>query len=317
MTDYSILFERFWNVVSTEIANMWWFTLLSVVVAALIKTYQWDMKIRALLQKKVKTGILFAAVVGMVSPLCSCGILPIAISLAAAGVPLPPLMALLFTSPVMGPEALLITYGGLGGKFAVIKLIFSFVFGVMTGYAFYFLQKTGFFKDDAVRLRPMYNKNGELSSSYEIACANDISIKTMQVVPRESRFRFFLDRFKDMGIFIGMLTLIAIAVEGLIFVLVPQDFIKSVVGYSGIKSLIITAFAGGLVPLNQIAAVPVIKGLMAMGMTTAAGVTLMFSGPVMSIPSAIVLFKVFRPRVFFAYMALCLIFSILAGVVFL
>ncbi|NIQ97569.1 MAG: permease, partial [Desulfuromonadales bacterium] len=50
--------------------------------------------------------------VGMVSPLCACGILPIVISLALVQTPLPPLLALLATSPVMGPDALLLTWSG-------------------------------------------------------------------------------------------------------------------------------------------------------------------------------------------------------------
>lgn len=311
------LVSKFFHVFFTELSRMWWFILLSIVTAALIKTYQIDLKIRFLLQKKIKTGIFFATFAGMVSPLCSCGILPIAISLAASGVPLPPLMALLFTSPVMGPEALVITYGGLGKEFAIIKLIFSFLFGIGIGLIFHLLQKIDIFKEDNVRIKPLYDKNGELLPSFDIACANDISIKTMKVEPRPNKLLFFLDRFKDMGLFIGSLTLVAIIIESLMFALFSPEIMRNILNFKGFISVLITVFICALVPLNQIAAVPIIKGLLSLGMSKASAVALMFSGPVVSIPSAIVLVKIFKPSVSFVYFFICILFSILAGVIFL
>lgn len=296
---------------------MWWFIILSILVASLIKTFQWDLKIRFLLQNKVKTGIVFATFAGMVSPLCSCGILPIAISLAVSGVPLPPLMSLLFTSPVMGPEALVITYGVLGKEYAIIKLVFSFVFGILVGIIFYILQKFAFFSDNSIRIKPIYNEKGELLPSFDIACANDITIKTMKVEPRNSKFIFFLDRFRDMGIFIGSLTLFAIAIESAMFTVFRPEIVKNALNMNGVISVVFTVFLGALIPLNQIASVPIIKGLLALGMSKASAVALMFSGPVVSIPSAIILLKIFKLRVSLVYFAVCIIFSLFAGMIFL
>lgn len=309
MNNLKAIFE----IILSEIHKMWFFTFLSILVASLIKTYQWDLKIRMLLQKKIKTGIFFATVVGLVSPLCSCGILPIAITLAASGVPLPPLISLLFTSPVMGPEALVITYGGLGFDFAVAKLVFSAFFGLFIGYCFLLFQKLKYYDEDSVRIIPVYNENGELKSSYEIACENKIKIKTMTVFPRDSKIRFFFDRFIDMGLFIGSLTLIAIFLEALIYTFVPQSLLKQILNYNGFFGYFVTALFGLLIPLNQIAAVPIIKGLTQLGMPISLGMVLMFSGAVTSVPSMLVLYKIFKPRVLILFLVLCLIFSILAG----
>lgn len=311
------LLSKFFNIIYLEISKMWYFTLFSIIVASLIKTYQLDLKIRFLIQKKIKTGILFATFAGLVSPLCSCGILPIAISLIAAGVPLPPVTALLFTSPAMGPEALVLTYGGLGLKFALIKLVLATVFGIAIGFIFLFLQKLNFYSNDAIRLKPVYDENGELLPSYQIACANDISIKTMNVIPRENRWRFFLDRFYDMSIFIGGLTLLAIVIEAIIHTFLNQNILRSILSYQGLGSVLITALIGGLIPLNQIAFVPIAKGLISLGASDGVIVTLMFAGPTISIPSMIVLFKMFKMRVFLTFLISAFLFSFLAGVIFL
>lgn len=310
------LIFKFFNIIYYEISKMWFFTLVSILIAAIIKTYQLDLKIRFLIQKKIKTGIFFATFAGLVSPLCSCGILPIAISLIAAGVPLPPVTSLLFTSPAMGPEALVLTYGGLGVKYATIKLIFSFVFGIATGFIFLFLQKLNFYSNDAIRLKPVYDDKGELLPAYQIACANDISIKTMNVIPRESRLRFFLDRFYDMAIFIGGLTFFAIVIEALINVLLNQNILKAILSYEGFLSVFLTALIGGLIPLNQIAFVPIAKGLLSLGASDGVIVTLMFAGPTISIPSMIVLYKMFKKRVFLTYIGIAFLFSLLSGLIF-
>ncbi len=296
---------------------MWFFTLISILVAALIKTYQIDLKIRFLIQNRIKTSILFATFAGLVSPLCACGILPIAISLSAAGVPLPAVITLLYTSPAMGPEALVLTYGGLGVKFAVIKAVFAAFFGLVTGFIFLYLQKHDFYGSDAIKIKPVYDENGNLAPSYQIACANEISVKTMNVIPRESRFRFFLDRFYDMALFIGGVTLLAILIEALMYIVFDQNLLKKVLSYKGFSSVIITAFIGGLIPLNQIAFVPLAKGLISMGATEAVIVTLMFAGPTMSIPSFIALYKMFKKRVFFTYTLISFLLAVLAGLIFL
>ena len=93
---------------------MWWVFGLGVLVAALIKTFKWDKRIRKRLQGSAHGAIALATGVGLVSPLCSCGIVPLVISLIYGGVPLAPVFALLITSPLMSPDAFVITLGGLG-----------------------------------------------------------------------------------------------------------------------------------------------------------------------------------------------------------
>ena len=105
--------SRFWLVLLDEANRMWWVFGLGVLVAAFIKTFKWDKKIRKRLQGRTHGAIAFATAVGLVSPLCSCGIVPLVISLIYGGVPLAPVFALLITSPLMSPDAFLITLRGL------------------------------------------------------------------------------------------------------------------------------------------------------------------------------------------------------------
>ena len=114
------VFMQIVGVILEEIGRMWWFFLLSVILVGVIKGYKLDLMIRDSVNRAGPFGILVAVAVGMVSPLCACGILPIAITLAMVGTPLPPLLALLATSPIMGPDALILTWRGLGPHWAML-----------------------------------------------------------------------------------------------------------------------------------------------------------------------------------------------------
>src|SRR5512134_302157 len=102
--------------------DLWPFYLGGVLFAAFIKTFMWDRRIRASLVRYDRVAILVGVGAGLVSPLCSCGILPVVIALSAAGVPLPPVLSLLITSPLMSPDAFLVTAGQLGWTYALWKL---------------------------------------------------------------------------------------------------------------------------------------------------------------------------------------------------
>ena len=79
---------RILAVISDEIANMWWFFLLSILLVGVIKGYKIDMRIRDAMNRAGAYGVVIAVAIGMISPLCACGILPIVVSLAMIGTPI-------------------------------------------------------------------------------------------------------------------------------------------------------------------------------------------------------------------------------------
>jgi uncharacterized membrane protein YraQ (UPF0718 family) len=305
--------SEFFRIVLQEIGKMWWFTVLGIALAALIKTYQLDRHIRQYVGKFGTFSIIAAVGIGLLSPLCSCGILPVIIPMALAGVPLPPLMALLTTSPVMDPTSFVLTMGALGPELAWWKLGGAAFLGLLSGYTTHFFIKTGVFSGNLIRLKPVHNEKGDLASAYEIGCANGIFLKTMTVVPRESKFRFFLDRFKDIGVFVGFWVLMAIFIEAAIHVFVPVSVVTWLVGKEGPFSVVWAALIGIPMPLHQIPAIPVLAGLKAKGMSVGADIAFLMAGPVTSIPSMAALYAIFIPRVVVAFIATGLLGSIFLG----
>jgi uncharacterized protein len=249
----------------------------------------------------------------MVSPLCACGILPVVISLAMMGTPIAPLMALLVTSPIMGPDALLLTWRGLGPEWATLKVIGATVLGLGAGLITQLLVRQGYLAGDLLRWRPIYREDGTLASAHEIGQAHGVAIKTMTIVPRASRLRFIFDRTVDAGLFVGKYLLLAIVLEALLVTFVPISWITVLVGQKSLTSVLTAALIGLPLPTNQIPIIPILAGLLEQGIDHGAALALLMAGPVTSIPVIIALWGMFRRRVLLVYLSASLSGAVLLG----
>lgn len=304
---------QFFGVILDEVGQMWWFFLLSIVLVGIIKGYKLDLRIRDSVRRAGLLGIVVAVAVGMVSPLCACGILPIVISLALLQTPLATLLALLATSPVMGPDALLLTYRGLGAEWALLKFAGAAVMGLSVGLGTQMLVSRGILGGNLVRMRPAFRDDGSAASAYEVACANDIRIKTMTVTPRQSRLRFIFDRTLDAGLFVGKFLLLAIVLEALLVTFVPVSWVMMLVGQKSLFSLLMAALVGLPLPANQIPMIPILAGLLERGIDSGAALTLLMAGPVTSLPAIIALLGIFRRRVVCSFLLLSLATAVTLG----
>lgn len=309
----SSLLQQMLGVITDEITQMWWFFLASILLVGIIKGYRLDMRIRNSVNQHGMTGVALAVLVGLVSPLCACGIIPIIISLAMIGTPLAPILTLLATSPTMSPDAFLLTWQGLGPEWAWLKLGGATLLGLGIGSLTLFLQRQGILTGNLLRFAPSYRDDGTLASAYEIGQEHGIPVKTMTILPREKRWRFILDRTIDAGLFTGKYLLLAIILEAIIVTVLPINWIASLVGQKSFTSVVVAALAGIPLPLNQIPAIPVLAGLLQKGMNHSAAFTLLLAGPVTSLPAILALSGLFRIRVMLFFLLSTLGIAIALG----
>ncbi|PNU19379.1 hypothetical protein C2E25_12890 [Geothermobacter hydrogeniphilus] len=305
--------QQYLGVVWMEIGRMWWIFILSALLVGLIKGYKLDLQIRDAVKRSGPFGILVAIGVGMVSPLCACGILPVVISLAMIGTPLAPLLAILATSPTMGPDALLLTWRGLGMDWAILKLVGSGALGLAVGMATLWAEKRGWLGADELLLKPVLREDGTLAPAKEIGAAAGIEVRSMQIVPRSSKLRFIWDRSWDAALFTGKFLLLAILLEGLIVTLVPMQWITLLVGQKSIVSPLVASVIGLPLPTNQIPIIPILAGLLQRGIDQGAAYTLLLAGPVSSLPAMVALNGMFRRRVLVLFLGVSLTVSVLLG----
>ena len=126
-------------VVYQEVLIMGPYFLLSVFIGALLKTYKIDRWLYSFLNRSKIVSIIIAAIAGEAAPMCSCGILPVFVTLLDMGAPLSASVSLLIASPIMSPDAFILTYGILGYKMAFITLFVAVFIGVIPGFVFFYL----------------------------------------------------------------------------------------------------------------------------------------------------------------------------------
>ena len=313
--DAKVVFSLFLE----QARDLWPFYLGGVLFAAFIKTFKWDRRVRASVVRYDRAAILVAVGAGLISPLCSCGILPVALSLSAAGVPLPPVLALLITSPLMSPDAFFITVGQLGWTWALWKLAAAALVGLAGGFSALWLVRRGILDGTSFRVEKMYDSPGKVRPGFEdIVNAGCFAHAGEEggVVERESRLRFFIDRFRDMGLLVGKFLVPALAIQAAMTYYLPTNVVEPLLGRESTLSVLFAALIAIPLPLPQVAAPALIKSLLAAGMSPGAGMAILVGGPVTSIPALSALAGVYDRRAFALYVGLGVTAALAAGYLF-
>lgn len=313
--DAKVVFSLF----LAQAGDLWPFFLGGILFAAFIKTFKWDRRVRASLVRYDRAAIFVAVGAGLISPLCSCGILPVVISLSAAGVPLPPVLALLIASPLMSPDAFLITVGQLGWTWALWKLAVAVLVGLAAGFGSRWLVRKGVLDGTSFRVEKLYEAPGAVRPGFEeIVNAGCFAHAGEEggIVDHESRFRFFLDRFRDMAFLVGKFLVPALLLQAAVTLYLPMNIVEPLLGRESALSVLFAALIAIALPLPQVAAPALIKSLLAAGMGPGAGMAVLVGGPVTSIPALSALAGVYDRRAFVLYVALGVAASLAAGFLF-
>ena len=303
--------SRFWLVLLDEVSRMWWIFGLGVLLAAFIKTFKWDKKIRKRLARSGWGPIFIATGAGLISPLCSCGVVPLVISLIYGGVPLAPVFALLITSPLMSPDAFLITLRGLGPALAFGKMAAAVFAGLVGGGVVLALQRRGLIHEEGLL--------GAERPDIREKCLDDASPDDPRrgLAVSDRKFWYFGLMVKDMAWIVGRFLVPAIVLEAAIVAFMPLGWVRDYAGGKGVLPVLWGTLAGVPLPLPQIAAVPLIRGLMEHGMQPAAAMAFLISGPVTSIPAIALLSSVFQRPIIVVYIGVSLVTALGFGWLFL
>ena len=250
--------------------------------------------------------ILLAALLGGLSPFCSCEVIPFIAALLALGAPLSAVMAFWLSSPLMDPAMFLITLGNLGMAFAVAKSVAAVGMGLLGGFGVRALAATGLFADPLRKSAPMVCGCGADPFSGRPVWA------FWRVPERVATFR--AEALKN-ALFLSKWLLLAYLFEALMVSYVPASLIAGLLGGEGAGPILLGALVGAPAYLNGYTAVPLVSGLLEQGMSQGAAMAFVLAGGVSSIPAAVAVWALVRPRVFAAYLGFAFIGAVLAALI--
>ncbi len=252
--------------------------------------------------------ILLAALAGGLSPFCSCGVIPLIAALLTMGVPLSAVMAFWLASPVMDPTMFLLTSGVLGFEFAIAKTLAAISLGLAGGLAVYALAGT------AAVANPLREGigNGGCGGS-KVRAPKPIVWRFWHDPARREKFR---KESIATTLFLGQWLVLAFLLESLMLAYIPAENITAVLGGEGLAPIALATVIGVPAYLNGYAALPLVGGLIEQGMAPGAGLAFLVAGGVTSLPAAIAVWALVKPRVFGLYIALSLSGAFTIGLLF-
>lgn len=298
------------------------FLLFSIAVAAYAQATGSEKLIQRVFSGKPAATIATAALFGSLSPFCSCGVIPIVAGLLGAGVPLAPVMAFWISSPLMDPEMFILSAAALGIHFTFAKTLTALGLGLMGGFATLAAVRFGWFENP-------------LSKGVVKACGSSCSAETDTGMDtgtdtgtntgngvlwrfwRESpRRRIFAESLGDNGWFLGKWLTLAFIIESLMVAYIPASMVAEWLGGGAWWTIPAAVAAGIPAYMNGFAAIPLMAGLIEMGMAEGAALAFMVAGGVTSIPAAMAVYALVRGQVFAWYLMLSLSGSLIAGILY-
>lgn len=250
--------------------------------------------------------IVMAALLGGLSPFCSCEVIPFIAAMLALGAPLSAVMAFWLASPLMDPAMFLVTAGTLGVSFAIGKTVAAVGMGLLGGAFVSVFARSALFADP---LKPQVGKSG-------CGCGpSPFRGKPVWKFWSEAERRtVFRQTVLDIALFLGKWLLLAYMIEALMLAYVPAEWIAQILGGTGIWPIFLGALVGAPAYLNGYAAVPLVDALLSQGMAPGAAMSFVLAGSVSCIPAAVAVWALVKPRVFAAYLSIAFVGSLLGGI---
>ncbi|PHZ85739.1 permease [Paremcibacter congregatus] len=281
------------------------FILLSVLLAAYIKATGLDQQIARAFSYSPVRSIFFAAILGALSPFCSCGVIPIIAGLLISGVPLAPVMAFWLASPLMDPEMFILTSAVMGFDFAVVKTIAALGIALFAGFVIHFF-----------RHLPMFQT--VLREGYASGCggpkAPESGVISLKFWQEKARLAEFKKQSLSTGWFLAKWLTLAFLLESIMLRYLPANGVAAHLNGDQWWTLPLSALVGIPAYLNGYAALPTLSALLDKGMDPSAGLTFVIAGGATSIPAAMAVFSLVKKKVFAAYIVFALSGAILSGV---
>jgi uncharacterized membrane protein YraQ (UPF0718 family) len=282
-----------------------WTTLISllpylvggVLVGELLKFTSWTKIIYKWVSGAPVVSVISASIIGIISPLCTYGTIPVVIELYKSKVRIAPLIAFLAASSLMNPQLFIMTAGGIGLEMAVVRTLAVFVFSFAVGMLSYLVPEN-FMVRKSINF---YDDSGERIANRE---------KKLFIVKQ-----YCINCLKNLN-HIGVYLLIGIFLGAVVEMYVPKDLIYTAFRAGRIQSILAGAVLG--IPLSPCggAAIPLVSAMIINGMGKGTALAFFIVGPATRPAPLVAMATLFTPLFLAAYCLFLIFSAVLMGLVY-
>ena len=275
--------------------------LLTLVVfgVGILRSFFTPERTRKLLAGKSEAvGNVLAALLGIVTPFCSCSAVPLFIGFVTAGVPLGVTLSFLIAAPMVNEIALVLLYGLMGWKVAALYLVTGLSVAIVAGWVIGRMGMEKHIEDWVLQMN--------MDSS-------DIPEDT-QTWP--DRIRYGYGAVKDILGRVWIYIIIGIGVGAGIHGYVPENFMASFMGKEAWWSVPAAVVLGIPMYSNAAGIIPIVEALLGKGAALGTVLAFMMSVIALSLPEMVILRKVLKPRLIGTFVGVVGLGILLVGYLF-
>lgn len=237
-----------------------------------------------------------AALLGTVTPFCSCSSIPLFIGFTSAGLPLGVTFSFLISSPMVDLGSLVLLMSIFGTKVAFVYVFVGLIIAIVGGTIIEKMHMEKYVEE-------------------YIKVAGNVDIEVLNLTKKD-RFKFayqqVVDTFKKVFPYI----LIGVGIGSLIHNWIPQSWIETALGSNNPFSVILATLVGIPMYADIFGTIPVAEALFAKGAQLGAILAFMMAVTTLSLPSVIMLRKAVKPKLLVLFISICTLGIILVGYLF-
>ncbi len=239
---------------------------------------------------------IVSALLGTITPFCSCSSIPLFMGFTSAGLPVGVTFSFLISSPMVDLGSLVLLMSIFGGNVAIIYVILGLIIAVIGGTL---LDKFGMqrhVEDFILNAGSVDIESPTLSKPERIVFAKEQVVATFKKV-----FPYIL---------------FGVGVGAVIHNWIPQDIIETALGSNNPFGVVIATIAGIPMYADIFGTIPIAEALLAKGAQLGTILAFMMAVTTLSLPSMIMLRKAVKPKLLATFIAICFIGIIIVGYIF-
>ena len=239
---------------------------------------------------------MIAALLGTVTPFCSCSSIPLFIGFTSAGLPLGVTFSFLISSPMVDLGSLVLLMSIFGWKVAIVYVLLGLIIAVAGGSLIEKLHLENEVEE--------YIKNGK---------SVDIPQEELHF---KDRLHFAWEQDVSTAKKVAPYVLIGVGIGAIIHNWIPEEIIVNLLGANDPFGVIIATIAGVPMYADIFGTIPIAEALLAKGALLGVVLSFMMGVTTLSLPSMIMLRKAVKPKLLWIFIAICTVGIILVGYLF-
>ena len=248
--------------------------------------------------KREILGDVLAALLGVVTPFCSCSAVPLFIGFVEAGIPIGVTFAFLISAPMVNEIALVLLFGLFGWRIALIYMSMGLLIAIVTGMI----------------IGRLNMENQVEDWVYEIRMGQTPAL--LQKLGWMSRIDYGLHQVRDIVGRVWIYIILGIGAGAAIHGYVPENFLAALMGKQAWWSVPVAVILGAPLYSNAAGIIPVVQALLEKGAALGTVLAFMMSIIAISFPETVILRKVLKPKLIAVFVGVVTVGIIIVGFIF-